>query len=101
MQVNPHAYTVPTGDELRAVRHAIGLSQDELAELAGTGQTTISKLENGPEGTTVTTLVTVIETLRGEWDEKQLAEADGHNPRAPQTHHPVTNGRRSVGHDSV
>ncbi len=41
---------IEIGSRLRSARQARGLTQDELARLAGIGRTSLSQLENGTIG---------------------------------------------------
>lgn len=59
-----------------------GLSQKELADLAGTGQKTISHIENGSEGTKLETIFGLLAALdleiqlapRGKGSEKSIGD---------------------------
>lgn len=59
-----------------------GLSQQALADLVGTGQKTISHIENGKEGTRVETIFSLLATLelemrlaaRGKGSEKSIGD---------------------------
>ncbi|VVT00432.1 helix-turn-helix domain-containing protein [Erythrobacter sp. EC-HK427] len=51
------------GAIIQSQRRAKGLTQAELADLAGTQQKTISAIENGNEGTKLGTLLGVIAIL--------------------------------------
>jgi ribosome-binding protein aMBF1 (putative translation factor) len=47
---------IEVGEKIRDARHAAGLSQRRLAELMGTSQAAIARLEAGGVGATLTTL---------------------------------------------
>ena len=51
------------GAVIQTPRLGKGLTQTELARLAGTQQKTISAIENGSEGTKLDTLISVIAVL--------------------------------------
>ena len=51
------------GAIIQCERHRQGVTQTELADLAGTQQKTISAIENGSQGTKLDTLLRVIATL--------------------------------------
>ncbi len=51
------------GAELSSARRARNLTQQELADLSGTGQKTISKIESGAEGTKLETIFTLLAAL--------------------------------------
>ncbi|WP_145200264.1 helix-turn-helix domain-containing protein [Sphingobium sp. B2] len=51
------------GAIIQSERLRLGLTQSELASLAGTQQKTISAIENGSEGTKLDTLLSVIANL--------------------------------------
>ena len=53
------------GAVIQTHRLGKGLTQTELARLAGTQQKTISAIENGSEGTKLDTLISVIAVLIG------------------------------------
>lgn len=56
---------IPVGARVRELRIAAGLSQQELGELAGVRQATISELESGKaQGATFETLGRLAEALR-------------------------------------
>lgn len=49
---------------LKAIRLSRGLSQKDLAEMAGVQQATVSKVENGYDGVTLRTLNALANALR-------------------------------------
>lgn len=57
------AQAVRLGAQLRARRRALGLTQDEVAELAATTQRTVSVLESGKPTARLDVLVAVAEAL--------------------------------------
>lgn len=52
-----------SSDLLESVRHAAGLSQEELAERAGTSRTTLSAYERGRKSPTLATVSRLLETV--------------------------------------
>lgn len=56
--------TIDGMNNVAAIRKAKGLSQTDLAELAGVEQPTISKLERGNQSITLRTLMAVAEALQ-------------------------------------
>lgn len=54
---------IHAGNNVQAIRKARGLTQSELADLAGVEQPTISKLERGSDSMTLRTLTRVAEAL--------------------------------------
>jgi HTH-type transcriptional regulator/antitoxin HipB len=55
--------TKQLGVHIRNERIDRGLSQQELADLIGTGQKTISRIENGNEGTKLETIFSIVSAL--------------------------------------
>jgi transcriptional regulator with XRE-family HTH domain len=58
---------LPTGYLITAARHAVGLSQAELARAAGIDPTTLSRIETAgpkPPGGKTANLIAVIDALR-------------------------------------
>lgn len=51
------------GERVRQVRTDRGLSQPQLAELAGTTETTLSRIENGRVSPTLDTLINIARAL--------------------------------------
>jgi len=51
------------GTFIRNARAHSGLTQQALADLVGTGQKTVSRIENGHDGTRVDTLFAIIAAL--------------------------------------
>lgn len=70
------------GSHIHNERVRRGLSQQALADLAGTGQKTISQIENGKEGTRLETIFSLLATLdlemkltaRGKSSEKSITD---------------------------
>lgn len=59
-------HIVPTGDVIRRLRKAVGLTQKELAKRAGLSQSLISRIERGnvdPRLSTIRRIMNVIESL--------------------------------------
>jgi transcriptional regulator with XRE-family HTH domain len=52
---------------IRLLREELGWSQAELADRLGVQQSTVSKLENNPDGITIGKLANVVTALGGEW----------------------------------
>jgi len=52
------------GNLIRQERRNRGLSQQQLADLTGTGQKTISQIENGNEGATLETIFRLLAVLQ-------------------------------------
>lgn len=51
------------GNIIQAQRLKVGLTQHQLADLAGTGQKTISKIENGILSTRIDTIFSILAAL--------------------------------------
>lgn len=52
---------------IKQIREELGWSQSDLAQQLGVQQSTVSKLENDPNGITLGKLATVVSALGGEW----------------------------------
>lgn len=59
-----HATINPTPGQIRAARSLLGLSQGDLASIAGVSRRTVVKLENDPAGLEVETVESVLSALR-------------------------------------
>ena len=59
-----HATINPTPGQIRAARSLLGLSQDDLASIAGVSRRTIVKLEGDPAGLEIETVKSVLSALR-------------------------------------
>lgn len=55
---------LPIGNALRTIRKRAGLTQKELAALAGVRQATIAEIESG-KNCTITTLAKIVESIGG------------------------------------
>jgi transcriptional regulator with XRE-family HTH domain len=51
------------GNRIKAFRHAKGVTQDQLAELAGLNRAHLYRLENGKQSMTLRTLKIIADTL--------------------------------------
>jgi transcriptional regulator with XRE-family HTH domain len=69
LSYDPYRYDLPTGDDLRAMRDRIGLSQRDAAEQAGFGShRTVGRIENG-ERYSRETVDQLLELYRELWDD--------------------------------
>ena len=59
-----HATINATAGQIRAARSLLGLSQDDLASIAGVSRRTIVKLESDPAGLETETVESVLSALR-------------------------------------
>ena len=59
-----HATINPTPGQIRAARSLLGLSQDDLASIAGVSRRTIVKLEGDSAGLEIETVKSVLSALR-------------------------------------
>ena len=66
---NPQAWTASLGETVRRHRKLAGLTQVELARLAGVGKTVVHDLERGKATIQVDTVLTILAVLniRLEW----------------------------------
>lgn len=56
---------LPSAEQIRAARSLLGLTQDEVARLAGVSRRTIVTLETGSAPVDSTTMMSVVEFLNG------------------------------------
>ena len=62
-QSAPNSFTIEMGKRVRAARKEAGLSQEELAEIVGRRQATISDIERGKKEMGLSTLILVATAL--------------------------------------
>lgn len=60
---NPKNYAATLGRVVRKTRRAAGLTQIELAELAGVGKSAVFDIEKGKENVQLSTLLRVLRVL--------------------------------------
>ena len=58
-----HSIQREVGNRIKAIRQAKGITQDQLAELAGLNRAHLYRLENGKQSMTLRTLKIIADTL--------------------------------------
>jgi len=58
-----HSIQREVGNRIKAIRQAKGVTQDQLAELAGLNRAHLYRLENGKQSMTLRTLKIIADTL--------------------------------------
>ncbi len=69
-------YLLPGPKELRDLRLKLGLSQSELARIAGVSQSLIARIESGSVNPRFTTIKKIIDALQGEHGASTLSARD-------------------------
>ena len=72
---NEATVAIHVADQVRQLRSALGISQEELARRAGTSQPMIARLERGGQPPSLRTLVRLAEALNAELTVRFTARA--------------------------
>jgi predicted transcriptional regulator len=72
--VNP--LCIPSIDDVKKLRKRLGLTQSEVAKLAGVSQSLVSQIESGEVDPRLSTLKRIIETLNEEGREREVYAED-------------------------